>query len=369
MNINCNFPINSLGYGVAGLNILKALDSLGHNCTLFPINLEVANQNDVTVLQKALDRQIKYDPKAPCIRIWHQHALAETIGGGQRIGFPIFELDTFTKFEQHQLRSLDKIFVCSEWAREIVAQNQITTPTYVVPLGVDRSIFNENVLVPEELVNFFNVNNKTLIFLHMGKWEIRKGADFVIECFNQAFEPDDNVHLIMACHNPFPDKNGKEVNSGWERMCKNSKMGHKITCPPRLKTQQDVASLMQLADVGFFPARAEGWNLELLEMMALGKDTICTDYSGHTEFVNSKNSLLIKIDELEDAFDGIWFHKQGKWGVLGDKQREQAIFHLRELYKNWNIEEDRKPNDVVIETSKRFSWKNSAEKTIIGLEA
>ena len=52
-----------------------------------------------------------------------------------------------------------------------------------------------------------------------------------------------------------------------------------------------------MADCGLFPARAEGWNLELLEMMACGKQVIATNYSAHTEFCTKENSILIESDE------------------------------------------------------------------------
>lgn len=340
----------------------------GVNVALFPLSVEVQNQDDIPIIQTAINNQDIYDPKAPSIKIWHQNNLAESIGGGQRIGFPIFELDTFNPREKHHLQSLDKIFVCSEWAKGIVYQNGITTPTYIVPLGVDRSIFNENIIVPDMATNYLidkkcdNINKDTTIFLHMGKWEVRKGADKIVEWFNAAFNELDNVHLIMACHNPFPDKNGNEVNTGWERLYKNSRLGRKITVLSRLQTQKDVAALMKFADCGVFPARAEGWNLELLEMMAVGKDVICTNYSGHTQFVDYNNARLIETTDMELAYDGIWFFEQGYWASL-ENVRDQAIAHLRSAHadKNKNLEG--------IKTSKKFSWENSAKSVIIGVGA
>ena len=68
---------------------------------------------------------------------------------------------------------------------------------------------------------------------------------------------------------------------------------------------------MSQTDCGVFPARAEGWNLELLEMMSCGKNVIATNYSSHTEFCNSENCMLVETTELEDAHDGKWFRGQG----------------------------------------------------------
>ena len=82
---------------------------------------------------------------------------------------------------------------------------------------------------------------------------------------------------------------------------------------------------MRQVDVGVFPVRAEGWNLELLELLSCGKHVITTDYSGHTEFINNSNSRIIEIDKLETAQDGVWFHGTGEWAELGSRQKDQLI--------------------------------------------
>ena len=78
---------------------------------------------------------------------------------------------------------------------------------------------------------------------------------------------------------------------------------------------------MSKADCGIFPSRAEGWNLDMLEMMALNKSIITTNYSAHTEFCNKDNSFLIDISETEPANDGKWFFGQGNWAKIGEEQK------------------------------------------------
>ena len=39
---------------------------------------------------------------------------------------------------------------------------------------------------------------------------------------------------------------------------------------------------MAEAHCGVFPARSEGWNLGLVEMLSMGRHVIATDYSAHT---------------------------------------------------------------------------------------
>ena len=91
--LNLMAPINSLGYGVAGLNILKHLMQ-DIDVTLFPIN---------------------------------------------------------------HLNSCDEIIVASNWAADVVkGQIKNSIPVHVVPLGVDMGIFNDANFVSTNKCVFFN---------------------------------------------------------------------------------------------------------------------------------------------------------------------------------------------------------------------
>ena len=74
---------------------------------------------------------------------------------------------------------------------------------------------------------------------------------------------------------------------------------------------------------------AEGWNLELLEMLACGKQVITTNYSAHTEFCNKENAF-VDIEKNETAYDGKWFNgKVGEWACIDKNEKEQFIEHMR----------------------------------------
>jgi glycosyltransferase involved in cell wall biosynthesis len=346
MNINVIAPINQLGYGISSLNIVKEL-SKNNNLSLFMIGQpQVTNQIDADIISKCIQNSYFFDYKAPSIKIWHQHDMAQSVGSGRRIGFPIFELDTFTELEKHQLLSLDSIFVCSEWAKGIVLNNIKFSPNniHVIPLGVDISIFEPHVS-----------NNTTTKFFNCGKWEVRKGHDILVDWFNEAFTNNDDVELHMMCSNPFLTQ---EEEQEWINLYKNSRLGSKIHIVPRQQAQDEVYNIMKNMDVGIFPSRAEGWNLELLEMMSCGKSIITTNYSAHTEFCDSTNSFLIDITETEKAFDGKWFHGQGCWAKLTEKCKEQAIDYMRSCHKT------KIANSESINTAKKFTWDNTARRIL-----
>jgi glycosyltransferase involved in cell wall biosynthesis len=355
MDINLTAPINDLGYGVAGLNILKSLVQIGCNVSYWPIGQSSVHTHEEAEVVKSCTENTKFfNYKAPSLRLWHQHDMAHHIGYGKRVGFPVFELDKFSDIEKHHLSSLDKILVCSQWAKSVVEREVPNSSVSVVPLGVDMSIFNTDQNEPHDQT----------IFINIGKWEIRKGHDILYQAFSKAFDKDDNVELWMMNHNPFLNQ---EQENEWHRLYLNSPMGRKIKIIPRVESHMEVAEIMRQVDVGVFPSRAEGWNLEALEMMAMGKYVILTDYSAHTEFASEINSKLIKIDETEEAYDGIWFHGQGEWASFGDSQMEQLVSHMRTLHElnQKEYKENRKnKNERGIITAKKLSWKNSAEKII-----
>ena len=71
-NINLSSPVNQLGYGVAGLNIAKALHDLKHSVALFVIgNLEAPEQYHEPLKQMIANSRMP-DWTAPSIRLWHQ---------------------------------------------------------------------------------------------------------------------------------------------------------------------------------------------------------------------------------------------------------------------------------------------------------
>ena len=349
MRLNLTAPINELGYGVAGINILKALWNEGVETSLFPVggkqNIKLTSQDDATIAHRSLHlADNAFDREAPSVRIWHQNDLAQHVGKGPHVGFPIFELDTFTQQEKHHLASCDMLFVCSEWAKQVITDQIPKTLAHVVPLGVDDTVFRPTARVRDL--------NAPVVFFNCGKWEVRKGHDILIKAFHQAYTHNPNMELWMMCTNPF---NTQEEENQWRQLYSHPA----VKIIPRADTQQEVYNIMAQTDCGVFPSRAEGWNLELLEMMSVGRHVIATNYSAHTEFCNKNNSSLVDIHDKELAYDNKWFFGQGRWAKID----ENTILDLSLAMQNFAERSPCRLNEAGVETARKFSWANSA-KTI-----
>lgn len=342
--MNISAPINNTGYGIASINIVRSLYNIDNDISFFPINHpSVDNENDHELFTKLISNSILFDIESPYLKIWHQFDLASHIGKGRYFAYPFFELDTFDKREVLHLSVPDTVIVSSSWAKSILIDNGIKTNCAVAPLGVDCGIFDYRLK---------NTDDNKYIFANIGKWEIRKGHDILYQIFSKAFPNQKDVELRILASEKTNSYSSPEDLTKWKNL---------YSRDPRIKiyngvdSHSDIANFISHCDCGIFPSRAEGWNLELLEFMAMNKPTISTDYSAHTEFCNSNNCYLIDIDETEQAYDGKAFVGQGRWAKIGDKQIDQIIDYMRYCYSN-NI----RNNPEGIKTANKFSWQNTA---------
>ncbi len=350
MDINVTAAISSLGYGIVSLNVIDWLTRSGHAVALWPIGAVEAPEEHHEMLGRALAQRDLYDARAPSLRISAPSDLTHHVGRGLHCGLPVFELTRFTPLELRQLQSQDLLFVASQWARGVLGDNGIPeSRIHVAPFGVDPDIFRF----------IDHVEPGTTVFLNVGKWEVRKGHDVLAEAFNSAFTRRDDVKLILLTPNPFYSE---DESREWADVYRGSSLGDKIeVIEERLPTQRDVAALMARADCGVFPFRAEGWNLDLAEMMAMGKNVIATNYSAPTEYLTPANARLIEIDRLVQADDAKWFHGQGEWADFGDAQVEQLVTHLRDVHR-LKQSGALKPNLAGRDAMAAYSWEQTARR-------
>jgi glycosyltransferase involved in cell wall biosynthesis len=226
--------------------------------------------------------------------------------------------------------------VCSEWAKQVCLKNldRGEHRIHVVPLGVDSELFPPAPVRQDDKTIFFNC----------GKWEIRKGHDILMKAFEMVLGHGENAELWMMCSNPF---NSEAENARWHQLYNHPK----VRLIPRAETQAEVYNIM---------SRGEGWNLELLEMMSAGKHVVATNYSAHTEFCTKENSGLVEVSDVEPAFDGKWFFNQGNWARLGDHEQHDLYMKMIKFI----LDKKGTVNTAGIETAKRFSWDNTANKIL-----
>lgn len=346
MNINTPIDCNT-GYGNAGYQVWKHIYQKDPNTALFLIgngNIDpLWNKEEIL---SSLNNQLVFDKKRPFLKIWHSNDLVFRPVGSSKYGvLTFFELDKVLPKDRINFNYIDMIFVASKWAKKVLEDNNIKKPIHVAPQGVDTKVFNAE--TPQDKPK------DKYIFTNIGKWEVRKGHDILVQMFNDAFTEKDDVELWMINSNPFLSQ---EEQNKWIKLYLESKLKDKIKIFPRLQSQSDVAKAIGYSDCGIYPSRAEGWNCEAMETLAMNKPLIISNYSAHTEYCNKENSYLIDIAETEPASDGKWFHGDGNWAFFGVDQMEQCIEHMRYVYNN-RIN----TNPSGFHTAQEYPWSKTAE--------
>ena len=319
--------------------------------------------------QKLADSRI-FNYKCPTIFLYHLHGL-HNMCGGYRVGFPIFELDAFSDVEINSINNSDEIWVCSNWAKDVIKRKSPNKIVRVIPGGVNRTIFNET----DEFRNYEERNGITICSI--GKLEKRKGHFNLLEALH-IVNLDEAIRLIAKWNNPFiSDFNNHLVDKlrihGYEYLCPiketypdlsvlrfQSTRRANLVVDVILNDNVDstiVRNIYMSSDFAVFPYFAEGWNLPLLEAMSCGIPCIATDYSAPTEYLNKTNHIPLTNLNKEIAFDGIFFGgKGGSWMSVDVNHIAEKI-----IYTINNLSDLKKVSNKGIETAKEFSWKRSAE--------
>lgn len=324
--LNFISPINNqTGYGITGYNLFNNLSKIDR-ISLMPIGpLSIDPLWNKDIIADSIANTLEYDHTAPCFKCSSMDdLLLRPVGKSKYGALTFFETNRLKKIEKTNINNIDTVFVASSWAKNVLLENGIKTKISICKQGVDTSIFDYNQYPQRQ-------NSNTYRFLNIGKWEIRKGHDILVELFNKAFDHSDNVELIMMNHNPFLNDISTKK---WIDKYKNSKLGDKIQILPRVASQQILANIISMCDCGIFPARAEGWNNEAIEMMAMNKPIIITNYSAHTEYCTNENSFLVDIEKLESAVDDIWFFGDGEWASITTNTMDSFIDKMRYVFKN-----------------------------------
>jgi len=241
-------------------------------------------------------------------------------------------------------RHIDTIIVPSEFCKDILIESNINIPIRVIPFGVDHSIFNPK-------------NNKItdkFRFLFIGTPHYRKGISELIDTFKDVFFNNKDVELyIKMPYLPINNKlksweiaNIPKIVSGYENIIIDSKpIGDK-----------EIADLIASANVVIQPSYSEGFGLSILEAMAMEKLIITTLWSGESEFVTNRNSLIVKNDWIDSG--------NIQYGEIlkGAKMKRPDIKHLKEVMEYSFLDycelSGIRANALI--TSKKYTWEKTA---------
>ena len=269
---------------------------------------------------------------------------------GPKIAYNVWESTLQPEQYFNKLKEFDELWVPSKWQRDCtIAQGYDPSKIKVVPEGVDVNTF-----FPENTSHKLTSDGRFKFFL-AGRWDYRKSIKEIIETFLKTFDENAPVDLIISVDNPF---SGDGMKTTEERLEHYGLTDDRIKIshfPPR----EEYIQLLKSCDAFVSCARAEGWNLPLIEAMACGTPSIYSNCSGQLEFAEGKG-LPVKIvgEKPVDAStyshfnDSIGNYYEPDFKDLG-KQMWNVVTNYKH-YKQKALEE----SEVI---RKEFNWEHISE--------
>lgn len=297
MDLIVESPLNSLSFGNVSYNILRELFKAGKQIAYFPIG-----DPDLSAMQPSQDflkwlnesasnRFLSFKNKEiKTLRLWHLNG-SDFLRSREQYLFSFYECNQPTEMEKLIASFQNKTIFSSKHAAELFN----TKETF--KLGFDEDFFITGKKYLTDVVHFG-------LF---GKFEKRKNTEKIIKTWLKKYG-NNNKYLLTCCvTNPFvkPDQMQQIINS-----CLDGKHYSNINFIPWLKTNKEMNEVLNAIDIDLTGmSGGEGWNLPSFNATCLGKWSIVLNHTGHKEWANSDNCILVDPDGEQDSEDGLFFQK------------------------------------------------------------
>jgi len=271
-----------------------------------------------------------------------QHPMFYKNYDGIKICYNVYESTLQPEsFFNHIKNNWDYFWCPSEWQRQcMIDQGFPAERIHVVPEGVDGK-------------EFFPVADKDLAeeftFIIVGKWEYRKATEEMINAWLEEFPLESyptGLRLILSVDNPFDKENVDHKINTIKNL--NDPRITFVHFPPR----NEYIKLLQTSHVFLSCSRSEGWGLPLIEAIACGIPSICTNYSAQIDFANNI-AHMVNIKEMRPIPTGFP-------GEYAEPDFEHFKSLMRYIFENWN-ECRQKALMGASYIRQKFSWENAVE--------
>lgn len=271
------------------------------------------------------------------------------------IGLTMFECHRIPFSWARRCNQMDEIWVPSTFNQHTFAQSGVTPyKIRVMPLGVDTHIFRPD--RPPLVIE----GKREYTFLSIGSWDPRKGNDILLTAFYEEFAEEEDVCLIIKTR----ASSQEEINhqKAYVEHMAQQVSGRKresviLVSTTDSWTEEKLAQLYNTANCYVLPTRGEGWNMTVMEAMAVGLPVITTNWSAHLDFINQFNGFLISVQGFSTAFAG---KSRLSWAIPNKD-------HLRQLMRQVFTHQSEAKNKGQLGREvihQHYTWAKSAERML-----
>jgi glycosyltransferase involved in cell wall biosynthesis len=292
----------------------------------------------------------------------------------------MFETDTTPEHWLDALNAADAVWVPTEFQRQIFLKDGVNSTIYVVPEPVDVDFFKParrlNYWLPTAVddVRFgldagevafssepaakeklvvkrattkaeLDLLGEEFRFLTVGKWEQRKGFQYLLEAYLTEFSADENVVLHMLTHQFHNDSVKQTMTEKVQEVVQGLNLALDVESLPAVRVIQqainvnEMPNLYSSVDTLVSASRGEGWGRPLVEAMSCELPVIATFWSGPSGFMTEENSYPLRhtaldlVDNLEMYGAKENFHRWATPDVQHLRQLMRHVYTHREEAK------------------------------------
>eukprot|EP00043_Microstomoeca_roanoka_P014611 m.145055 g.145055 ORF g.145055 m.145055 type:complete len:314 (-) comp16057_c0_seq6:68-1009(-) len=191
-------------------------------------------------------------------------------------------------------------------------------PIRVLPEIIDTDVtFNPSQYTLEDAYAFLPVASKAFTFVSVGKWELRKDFELLVDVFLNEFREElDKVHLVLRTSPP----------RFWQEQVQqkhNLQQPLPITILEQLSTRE-LALLYKAADAFVIASHGEGFGRPPAEAISMAVPTIAIDWSGLSAFISNDTAYPLHVSTLVNVPGG----DSEQWAHITAPQLASVMRHV-----------------------------------------
>ena len=304
--LNFEAPFNSLSLGNVALNFARELKDKV-DLEIFPVGTPDLSAYDqipdefISWFANLFENSLKrLDRNIPTLKLWHINGSELSIGKDQFL-YTFYEVDSPTEEEVGIVKAQEHVFFSSLEATEAFESKGCKNVSHV-PLGFDPDFHKvDKEFLGPDIIHFGLV----------GKMERRKNTIPLIKLWIKLFGNLPRFQLSCLVDNPF--LNEEQVKRSFAEIFKDGPCSN-VNFVPRLRTNSEVNNFINSIDVDLSGlSNGEGWNLPSFNATALGKWSIVSNCTSHTDWATDDNSILVNPIGKQPCYDDFFFKRGGKF--------------------------------------------------------
>jgi glycosyltransferase involved in cell wall biosynthesis len=235
-------------------------------------------------------------PGAPDGRDFFDEMRSRHPGAWRAIGSTMFETDRIPDCWKAPCERVDELWVPTRFNLDTFSAAGVDRAKIrVMPFGVPA-------LGPGDVDRSYAVHSsRAFKFLSVFELTKRKGWDVLLRAWVEAFDPDDDVALVIKTYGRKGVKPAEVFADYLRSIGRDPERIPEIVLIEDRLTDAQMRGLYPQCDAFVLPSRGEGWGMPYLEAQQHGLPVVATRWSGQLEFLNDDNAFLIGLDGLTEV--------------------------------------------------------------------